>query len=173
MLQDNASKYGVITKLFHWVMAVLVLWQMLKLSDYYLDGEHWVGENLVRYHGSIGLLILALVVLRVIWAISQRKNRPQPIGNKTLVKLGHKTLYLALILAPVTAVLLMLGKGYGLKFFGYQLIARGSTQSDLAASLGGFHGSIAWLLLVLILGHSAMGLWHHFVKKDNSLRKII
>ncbi len=71
-------------------MAVLIGWQFLKFGDRIADGEHWVGETLVPWHVSIGTLLLALIVLRMVWAFSQRGQRPQhedPQGR--LVKMRH------------------------------------------------------------------------------------
>jgi len=35
-------------------MAVLVIWQVLKLFDRVNDGQQWVGQNLAPWHISIG-----------------------------------------------------------------------------------------------------------------------
>lgn len=74
---DTKERYGLITRVFHWGMAVLIVWQFLKFFDRINDGEHWVGETLVQWHGSIGIVLLLLVVLRMVWAWLQSNNRPE------------------------------------------------------------------------------------------------
>ncbi|GLK61465.1 cytochrome b [Azotobacter vinelandii] len=170
---DSKSRYGAITRLLHWSMAVLILWQFLKLGDRIADGEHWVGRTLVPWHISIGALLLVLVVLRMLWALGQRHRRPPHQGpGAPLVKGGHFLLYAGMLLMPLSGLLLMLGKGYGLKVFGVQLVARSGLETGWLAALGSLHAPLAWLLLALILGHVGAALFHHLVKDDDTLRRM-
>ncbi|GAB3389194.1 cytochrome b [Azotobacter armeniacus] len=169
---DSAMRYGYITRFFHWLMALLIVQQFLKLGDRVSEGEHWLGETFGPWHTSIGALLLALVVLRLLWAGAQRQRRPLPESLPLLVKAGHGLLYTCMLLMPVTGILYMLGKGYGLKLFGVQLVARSGVETGWLAALGSLHSPIAWLFLVLILGHVAAALFHHFVKDDDTLRRM-
>lgn len=173
MNNDTKHRYGRISRLFHWGIAVLIGWQLLKFFDRIADGEHWVGQTLVPWHISIGTLVLLLVVLRILWVAKQRGNRPEhDPATSFLVKSGHFLLYAGMVLLPVTGILTMLGNGYGLTAFGIQLAAQGEEISWMA-SLGSLHSPIAWLLLILIVGHIGMALLHHFVKKDDVLRRML
>ena len=62
MIHDSRERYGALTKLLHWSMALLVFWQLLKFGDRIFDGEHWVGQTLVPWHISIGSLMLLLIL---------------------------------------------------------------------------------------------------------------
>lgn len=173
MTNDSRERYGSISRLFHWGMGLLVLWQLLKLFDRINDGEHWVGQTLVPWHITIGTLLLVLVILRIFWAAKQKDNRPvQDPATAHLVRIGHFLLYAALVLMPLTGASYMVGNGYGWAPFGIQLVGKGEEISWLA-SIGGLHSPIAWLLLIMILGHIAIALWHHFVKKDGVLRRML
>lgn len=172
MLQDNSQSYGVMTRIFHWGMAVLVLWQMLKFADDLGDGKHWVATNLVPWHSSIGILLMLLVVLRILWAISQRRARRLQTSAGLMAKLGHYALYLLLVLTPLSAICLMIGRGRGLKAFGYQLVERGATGSELLTAFGSWHATFALLLAILILGHTGFAFWHQWVKRDGTMKKI-
>lgn len=170
-MNDTPQRYGTLSRLLHWGMALLIGWQLLKMFDRINDGEHWVGQTLVPWHVSIGALIMLLVIIRLVWAIKQKDNRPrsEPVA---LVKAGHGLLYLGMLVMPITGVMYLVGKGYGLKVFGMQLIARGDGV-EWMASLGSLHSPIAWLLLLLIAGHVGMALLHHFVKKDDTLKRML
>ena len=173
MINDSSTRYGLISKIFHWVMALLIMWQLLKLGDRIADGEHWIGQTLVPWHISIGTLLLVLVVLRIIWAVKQRKQRPvQNPATAFLVKTGHFLLYAGMVLMPLSGIALMVGKGYGLKAFETQIIARGEEISWLA-QLGSFHSPISWILVILILGHIGIALIHRFVKRDDTLQRML
>lgn len=173
MRNDSKERYGSITRIFHWGMALLLGWQLLKFFDRISDGEHWVGQTLVPWHVSIGTLLMLLIVLRIIWAATQRGNRPeQDPATATLVKVGHFLMYAAMLLMPLTGILTMAGKGYGLKAFGVQLIEKGAETSWMA-SVGALHSPIAWLLLLMVVGHIGIALVHHFGKKDGVLRRML
>ncbi|NYT25850.1 cytochrome b [Alcaligenaceae bacterium] len=173
MIHDSKERYGGISRIFHWGMALLIGWQLLKFFDRIADGEHWVGQTLVPWHVSIGSLLLLLVVLRIIWAARQRNDRPpQNPATARLVAIGHFLLYAGMVLMPVTGVMTMLGNGYGWTPFGVQLAARGDGIPWMA-SLGSLHSPIAWLLLIMIVGHVCIALAHHFVKKDGVLRRMV
>lgn len=173
MTIDTKERYGRITRGFHWIMAVLIGWQLLKFGDRIAEGEHWIGQALVPWHVSIGVLLFVLIALRIIWAIKQSDNRPeQDPATALLVKTGHFLLYAAMLLMPLTGVLLMLGNGYGLTAFGIQLAAKGE-EIPWAAAVGSLHSPLAWLLLVMVVGHIGMALLHHFVRRDGVLQRMV
>src|SRR5690554_5335274 len=173
-MYDSKERYGSITRIFHWGMALLIIWQFMKFFDRINDGEHWIGENIVSWHVSIGSLLLVLIVLRLIWAATQKNNRPeQDPSTAFLVEAGHGLLYLGMLLLPITGLMIMIGNGYGWNPFGLGLIARGGAEIGWLATLGSAHSLIAWSLLILVLGHAGIALLHHFVKKDGVLGRML
>lgn len=174
MRTDSKERYGTVSRWLHWGMAVLIGWQMLKFFDRIDDGEHWVGENLASWHVSIGFVLLLLVVLRIVWAVGQKDRRPeQDPATAMLVKAGHGLLYLGMALLPVTGIMIMLGNGYGLTVFGIELVAESEGISWMAGPGEALHSPIAWLMLVVVLGHAGIALLHHFVKKDGVLQRML
>lgn len=172
-MKDSSQRYGVISRLLHWTMAGLIAWQFLKLGDRINEGEHWIGQTLVPWHLSIGVLLLLLIVLRLFWTLRQ-KQRPQPeAATALLVKAGHGLLYASMLLMPLTGILLMIGNGYGLSVFGLELVAESETQIAWMAAVGSLHATLAKLLLVLVVGHIGAALFHRFVKKDDALQRMI
>ena len=173
-MNDSKERYGGITRLFHWGMGLLIIWQFMKFFDRISDGEHWVGENLASWHISIGSVLLVLIVLRIIWAATQKNNRPeQDPATAFLVKAGHGLLYLGMLLLPITGAMIMVGNGYGWDPFGIELVAGGGAEIGWMATLGSVHSLIAWTLLILVVGHVAIALLHHFVKKDGVLKRML
>lgn len=173
-MNDSKERYGGITRLLHWGMGLLIVWQFMKFFDRINEGEHWVGENLASWHLSIGSVILVLIVLRILWAASQKNNRPeQDPATAFLVKAGHGLLYLGMLLLPITGLMIMIGNGYGWAPFGIQLVAGNGPEISWMATLGSVHSLIAWTLLILVVGHVAIALLHHFVKKDGVLRRML
>ena len=176
MSRDTKERYGLVSRLFHWGVALLVAWQLLKIFDRIEDGEHWIGQTLVPYHISIGVLILVVMLVRIAWALGQRRNRPEappPPVMAFLARAGHLLLYAALVLMPLTGVAIMIGNGYGLEVFGMELVAAGAEVPWMAELGGTLHSPVAWLLLLMVIGHAGMALVHHFVKRDGVLRRML
>ncbi|MBU3825838.1 MAG: cytochrome b/b6 domain-containing protein [Candidatus Oceanisphaera merdipullorum] len=173
MINDSKERYGNVSKTFHWLMAVLIVWQLFKFGDRIAEGEHWVGQTLVPWHVSIGTLLLVLIVLRLAWVMTQRHHRPaQDPANAKLVKAGHGLLFAGMLLMPLTGIMVMLGGGYGLKAFGLEIFAKGE-EVLWAATLGSLHSPLAWALTVLIIGHIGMALFHHFAHRDDTLKRML
>lgn len=176
MSRDTREKYGTVSRLLHWGMAILVLWQAMKLFDRINDGEHWVGRTLVPWHVSIGTALLVLILLRIVWALRNRRHRPPaplPPLLGFLAKAGHVALYAALVLMPLTGIAILVGNGYGLRAFGVQLISRGGEIPWLAQIGGALHSPVAWLLVAMIIAHVVMALWHGFIRRDGVLRRML
>lgn len=172
MKRDSAARYGSISALFHWGMTVLLGWQMLKFFDRIDDGEHWVGQTLVSWHVSIGSLLLLLIVARLVWVARQDVRPAHDPATAKWVKLGHGLLYACMVLLPVTGVMGMVGGGRGWSAFGLTIIPAGP-EVAWADKVSELHSPVSWVFLVLLVGHVAVTLWHHFVRKDDTLRRIV
>ena len=176
MSRDTKDRYGIVSRLLHWGMAVLVIWQVLKLFDRINDGQHWVGQVLVPWHISIGVLIGLLIIVRIAWTLRNRNNRPPAPPPPTLgmlARAGHIALYVCLVLMPLTGIAIMVGNGFGLEAFGIQLVAAGPEIEWLAVFGGAIHSPLAWLLVLLVIGHIVMALWHGLVRKDGVLQRML
>lgn len=171
-MKDSADRYGTVTRVLHWTVAALILLQFGGMILKGVVGRTplmglWVGS-----HGSIGMLLLALALLRLSWAIGQRRRRPPyqagPIGG--LAKLGHRALYALLLIVPALAVLRMIGGERPIKLFGATLRGPQAGQIEwMTAPANLLHGTLAWALLALIAGHVVMALVHQFVWKDGTI----
>src|SRR5690606_16191850 len=167
------TRYDGFTRFLHWLMGLLILLQFAKFFDRIDDGEHWLGQTVVPTHASVGLLLLVLIALRVFWALRTRGLRPAYVGRTApFAKLGHILLYVAMLLMPILGISYMIGKGYGLKFFGARLVEKGP-EIDWAMSIGALHSPLAWTLLLLTLGHIAAAFYHHFMERDDTMRRIL
>src|SRR3546814_9063155 len=94
MITDTMQRYGGVTRFFHWAMAVLTVTQFLKFGDRIVEGEHWIGQTVVPWHISVGVLLLALVVARALWTLTQRPRRVRHVGAiRPPVAAGHFMLY--------------------------------------------------------------------------------
>jgi cytochrome b561 len=102
-LWNGPDSFGLITRLIHWTMAILIL-AMFALGLRLTSMEPGL-SNLWLYglHKTVGITLLALVVLRLAWHLVSRP--PAPIGPpgpmRLFVKAWHWTLYALMIAVPI------------------------------------------------------------------------
>lgn len=189
-MKNTQQDYGSIAKWLHWGTALLFL--CAYISVYYRQWfteektpENWIA---LQTHLSIGVTIAVVVALRIIWRITNRLPRPEP-GTKAqhlAIRTGHYALYVVMIIMPITGYI---GTGAHTEYFFmfdipkfedtqlFALLVRdgmGMTFKEFEKPIDFIHKEVmgAWLVWILILGHVIAALYHHFVKKDRTLRKM-
>src|SRR5690554_1179645 len=134
-------------------------------------------EDGIRDADVTGVQTCALPILvRIAWALRNLRNRPPPVQPPTLGMLGragHIALYVGLVLLPVSGISIMVGNGYGLEAFGLQIVPAGPEIPWLATFGGVLHSPVAWLMVMLVIGHIVMALWHGLVRKDGVLQRML
>lgn len=174
--RSTIKSYDAFTRLLHWVMAVMLFWQLGGLIAEKIWGETPFISAWTKTHGSVGLIILVTALVRVAWAILQRPRRPaaSPTASGRAARLVHFIFYAAMLIIPFIALLRSIGSGRGVKFFDHALLApTGQKIPALMAPANAVHGLLGWALLILIIGHIAMALFHHFALKDATLAKML
>ncbi|GAA5236652.1 cytochrome b [Verticiella sediminum] len=167
---DTPTGYGLISRCLHWGMALLFLWQFTGMILRITLGRTPLVSFWVGTHASVGTLLFALVVLRIVWALLNLRHRP-PHGGGTrglAVRVGHAALYALMLVIPGLAILRAYGSGKGLNFFGMTLIEPTGVQVPaLTAPASAFHGLLAWVLLAAIAGHIVMVIVHQRLWRDD------
>lgn len=156
MTPDTQTRYGTISRLLHWSMALLFVLMLATALAWRWDEAYF---SLIGYHKSIGTLLALLLVLRLLWAWTQRKKRP---ANTLAAKLGHLALYVLMLWVPFVALLRQYGSARGsLDVFGIPVMAGAPEKIQWMMHVGNqWHGTLAWLLFALAGGHIVMALWH-------------
>lgn len=174
-MKSNVKKYNRIAKVNHWVAALVIiglfasgLW-MVDLDYYsawYQDAPHW--------HKSVGLLLSGLTMFRVIWMLLTAS----PIIDGTqfekgAAKVAHALMYLLMFSIFISGYLISTSDGRGIDVFDWftvpSLGALFEDQSDISGLL---HYYFACVLIALAVIHASASLKHHFINKDDTLRKM-
>lgn len=168
-------KYGSVAMLLHWLLAALIVvllglgWFMMAIEDD--PGSDWY----FNLHKSLGLLVLALVALRLLWRMT---HRPAPLPAslpRWQVRLSHLTqgaLYVAMLAMPLLGLIGASFSKSGVAFFGLPLPAWAVPDHDTAERFFDLHGTLAWVLVALIVLHAAGGLKHLLVDKDGVFQRM-
>ncbi|WP_163574086.1 cytochrome b [Halomonas faecis] len=176
--RDTANRYGLVSRILHWLTAAQVTLLFAVLLAWKGLGENAVTLFLATIgpHGSLGVMLLLTTLLRMAWAWSQRQHRPpRPPGlGGWLARCVHRAFYVLLTLIPVMAILRQYGRGDHLVFYGKELLPEAERHiAWMVAPADLLHSTLAWLLLGLIAGHVAMALAHRLWLKDGTLARML
>lgn len=177
MLRNTQEAYGLIAKLFHWVLA-LYLAGLFGFGKYIASMKVGI-ENLQYFnlHKVFGLVALTLIVLRLAWRLYSPPPPTLTGGAKhwelQLAHVTHAMLYVLMFAIPLAGWIASSASGIGISLFGLvkvPLIAPPSERiEDLFFDIHRLLGSVLVLFVVL---HIAGALKRHFVLRDMTLRRM-
>jgi len=173
---SSQQRYHAVSRVLHWLIASMIL-GMFVLGFYMVDLPLTPTKlKLYSWHKWSGVTIFLLVMLRLIW----RLRHPAPalpthmsrIMQKTAI-VGHYGLYILMILIPVSGWLMSSAKGVQTVWFGMlplpDLVPEHKALGDFLLAT---HVNLNLLMIAAISGHILMALKHHFIDKDNTLRRM-
>lgn len=174
-LRDTPQVYGTVSRLLHWTMAALILWQFLGMGLRAVFGrQDWLAP-LVGSHAPVGTILFVLVVLRGAWALWNRRNRPAHGGGwlGRAAGAGHGLLYLLMLAVPALALLRAWGSDRAFAPFGFEVFAARTPPVEWTGALAGaLHGELGWFLLALVAGHVLMVGLHQAMWRDGTLARM-
>lgn len=173
--RNNSKRYGNISRLLHWVIAIFIF-TMLGLG-WAMDiiPKEWK-PTAMGIHKSLGILILALVIMRLCWRFY---NAPPPLPSsvqhweKKISIFAHYLLYGLLLAMPLTGWAMSSAFGKPVMFLGlFPLPELISMDRELGKNLKEMHDTFAYLLAGVIFLHIGAAFYHHFIRKDGILLRM-
>ncbi len=175
--RNTTESYGAMAKLLHWSIVVLIIAQFVlaSVAEDLPDGL----EKLVTMsrHKSIGMLILLLALVRIAWRLVNPTPQP-PAGTPRWQRIAaastHGILYLLILAQPLVGWALSSSANYPVSFFNwFEFPAIVGPNHDLHEQLEEVHEVLAGAILIVAGIHALAGLYHHFVSKDDVLRRML
>ena len=170
------------TKTLHWTVAVLII-SIMSIGIY--AGRILTYDNLavrplwgwlMNQHKALGCIVFGLIIIRAIWTFSH--SRPElPAGasrlHRRVAAASAVSLYILMFAIPIAGIGTTIYAHKGFKFFGlfefYVPIAKNVAVEQnfkLAHQIG------AYTLLGLLVIHISAALMHHFLLRDEVLRRM-
>lgn len=176
MLKNTTSGYGLIAILLHWLMA-LAIFGMFGLGLYMvtLNFYHPWYHSALETHKAIGVLVGMVLLARFGWRsinVSPAGLSAKPVENQ-LAHVAHMALYLLMAALLVSGYLISTADGRAIEVFGLFYVPSLIAREGLEDTAGEIHEVLAWTLIGLVLLHAAAALKHHFMSKDNTLRRML
>ena len=128
------------------------------------------------WHYTLGLSVFSLVWLRLVVRLSGASPAIEPAvpaWQAMSATVAHRTLYVLMIGLPLLGWLTLSAKGTPVPFFGAELPPLIGKSKDLAKWLKDMHETSATVGYLLIGLHAAAALYHHCVRRDNTLRRML
>ena len=164
----------------HWISALIMLGLVIPLGiwiRYFAPDDQSFKLRLYNLHESFGIVLFVLALARLMY---RRRNPapPLPTDSPDWVRLAarttHAALYALLIIMPISGFLATNAWGFPLRLF--ELIPLPSPvgkDEALAKTLSLVHWWGAVTLGVLIAAHLAGAWYHHVIRKDGVLRRML
>jgi cytochrome b561 len=178
VVKNSQSNWGLVARGFHWTLGVLIIGMLA--YGYWMN--HWALRPDRPFHRSIhadiGYIIIFLTGLRLIWRAISATPKPldgTPRWERGLAHLNHALLYLW------TLIVAFLGWAHSgarrtpySDFFGLFHVPQFTSENrELALVYEERHIQMAYVLLALIAIHVLVALWHHFIKRDRVLARMV
>ncbi|MHB1947229.1 MAG: cytochrome b [Gammaproteobacteria bacterium] len=174
-IQNSTIRYGLIAILLHWIMAILLI--ALLILGLYMVGLPVSLEKLKLYgwHKEYGILALILVIIRIVWRLSNiTPTLAIPLLEKIAARTVHWAFYGFMFAMPITGWLITSAAGLPVSFFGlFVLPDLVAPNPDLMKSFQEIHEWLGYGLIATIILHASAALKHHFINKDDILKRML
>jgi len=179
-IQNTEDRYGAVAIVLHWSMALLII-GLAALGLYMVTipdaGFNTKKITLILYHKEFGLLALVLFALRLGWRVTQvlpKLAEHLPDWQMIAARFVHLCFYGLMFALPITGWLMSSAAGIPVSFFGFFTLPDFTHRSDyLFARLIDIHKWLGYALILLIAVHVGAALRHHFLLKDDTLRRML
>ncbi|MDI1326951.1 MAG: cytochrome b [Brevundimonas sp.] len=168
-----APPFSRLSIIMHWLMLALLaaVYACIELREFYPRGSD-VREGLKTWHFMLGLSVFVLVWVRLAArALSPRGPAPRTWSG-ALAMIVHVALYMLMIAMPVLGWLLLSAEGDAVPFFGLVLPPLVAPDAALAERIEDLHTTVGAAGYWLIGFHAAAALFHHYVLRDPTLRRM-
>ncbi len=178
--RNTPASFGLVAIVFHWTIALLFLAQLALGYFMSRDIDPVLQFNLFQYHKSIGFLVLALAAPRFIWSIFSRKPRAldgEGMASRLAARSAHAALLFLTLAVPLAGWAVASTSPLQIPSYVFDLVVVPGLPMAISDQAEAFwtkvHATLAYLAAVIVLLHVAAALWHHFVRKDPTLRRMI
>jgi cytochrome b561 len=175
-LRNTTRAWGALSKFLHWLIVLLIIGQWT-IAQY--------AENLplaakgppLNLHKSLGMTILALAIIRLVWRLANPV--PSLAGltrtwERALATISHVLLYALLFAMPITGWLMSSARNFPVSWFGrFQFPDLVAPSQPLYRQMHELHETLFAVLASVALLHVAGALKHHFIDRNEVLRRML
>ena len=172
---NTQTQYGSVAKFLHWLIFILLLGMLVGGFCFgYLPKEY--KGTVYNLHKLTGITILALMIIRVVWAIFNVKPAmpaATPCWQRFAAHIVHLGLYALVIAMPLAG---WIGASAAQKYphigdFNFKLPV--PHEKWIVGTAFDFHTWIAYAIIAFASVHILAALYHHYILKDDVMRRMM
>ena len=171
---NTVTEYGLISKLFHWLVAIILIVQ-IPLGFYLVDLDF--GPKRITFeniHIILGLTVFYLTIFRLLNNIfnpTPQLNTNSFTGQKFIARLNHILLYISVLTITISGILKKLFDGEKLNIFFKEIKLK--DNFELTEQFYDIHVLANYVLIGLILLHIFAVIIHKVFFKENIIKRIL
>lgn len=176
----QTSRYGSIIRYVHWltVLAIVVAYLLVDLGEDEGNESSATPSLMLQGHYLAGLAVLALLLPRVLARLATPVPPIVPPPRKLVVLAAHAVhlaLYVFLLVQPVLGILQVnyAGQPVTLPWVDWRLPVLVGPDHAAHEFIGELHETLGEIFYWVIGLHIAAALWHHYIVRDNTLRRML
>jgi cytochrome b561 len=175
-IRNTPHRWGAFAQTLHWLIVALIILQFT-LALLAEDLPPLKKLAMLARHKSFGITILALAIIRLAWRwLNPTPPLPSTLKSweRAVARWTHALLYALLFAMPLTGWMMSSARGFPVSWFGFlQLPDLVPRNHSLYLALVTTHGTLALCLATVVALHAAAALKHHFMLKDDVLRRML
>ncbi|MEO7578344.1 MAG: cytochrome b [Massilia sp.] len=174
---NTLPAYSGAAKRLHWLIVLLVAIQFVTAFLLPHIGRNTPPSTVINLHFSFGILILVVMAVRLV----HRLRHPVPLeardarpAERFLAKTTHRLFYLILLVGPFLGWASASSHKLPVTLFGIlPLPPIAQAGAGWANEAGDIHSTAMWAILWLIGLHAAAAIYHHVIRRDGTLRRML
>lgn len=172
------SRYTYTAIALHWLIALLIIATFfLGLTMVDMPGITPTKLKYFNWHKWMGVTVFGLAVARLLWRLTHKAPvlpATMPQWQKLVAELGHFGLYVLMFAVPLSGYFYSLAAGFKVVYLGlYPLPVLIDPNPQLKPLLETTHYWLNMALAALVLGHALAALQHHFIERDDILKRML
>lgn len=175
-MASNAG-YTTTAKSLHWLIVALLIVQFTVAWTMPHIGRNTPVTTLISLHFTIGVVILAVAIVRLAWRVTHGEPAPEagvPPWQTTSARIVHWLLYALLFVLPLLGWINASYRGMPIIMFGLELPHLVAARAAGWGWTGDVHSLLAnYLLLGLVGLHVLAALYHYFLRRDGVLQRML
>ena len=175
--RNTTRSWGALSKALHWIVVILIItqWIIAERADALPNGLAKL--EALAWHKSFGMTIFMLAALRLLWRLVNptpdltAETKP---WERMLAKVSHVLLYALIFAMPLTGWMMSSAKNFPVSWFKlFQFPDLVAPSEATFQRMHDLHGLLFATLVVVALLHIAGALKHHFIDKNDVLKRML
>lgn len=175
-MSEKTAQFSTAAKWCHWLVAFFLFSMMLEAFGFKWKPPEYRGSA-IPVHVSIGVIVLGITFFRLAWRAANPPPLPpegSPAWMKVGAKAGHWLLYFLFLAMAALGLFMAAISPVDIRIFsGFNVSDLAPANPELLALLRPVHFAGAVGFVLVLVGHIAGALWHHFLLRDDVLVRML